>query len=533
MSSFIKKFTDFASFGISEARIPIKEVKTYHANKLQLESLKKIISDRQGAGPSLAALREPDLSRVNYMMQVRGGVEAIWRQLFSSFEDIPAPHLLDYLDRAWIKAQQQIDETAQKEARQIFRERAIKKIEIIKGEAKKLAAEKGIPFVLRWLDSLKGTCDLIREKTAKEQSQYGEQKKKQKKELDELKKEWVKLLGREQGDLAHVARRFLFLAAFTALAGFIIWLFNISLGSFLGTIGILAFILLFLWISRPLIRQLLLSRKFASLSHKLTSGYRVLSFSSLDELAKRIESEYWEELRSHIESVEQEYRQRIIDLKKREEDLEKNLEEVQGCITKNEPTVRRLFTADDLKIWYEQGFTHALAILPKWAEKMADLNEAISWQSFDSQALECFDFLETLSAETQLYRHYPDKDERMKYLHSLREAILGTTEAEAFASLDLSSTAGRPEVHLLIGINDPQNSRLARELHEAWGNTGVGLVITESVPHAITMISLISGFPFTALQEYPDVESAFEKIKAKEGKGIYPVLFAEDMEGSE
>lgn len=521
--NFIKKFTDFSSFGISEARIPIKEAKCYLANKLQLESLRRILSDQQGSGPSLAALREPDLSKVNYMFQVRGGVEAIWRQTSSNIEGIPAPQLLDCLDRGWIKAQQQIDESAQKEARQIFHERAIQKVEIIKDQAKKLGADKGIPSVLRWLDSLKRTCDIVREKTAKEQTQYSEQKKKQKKELDELKKEWVKLLGREQGNIAHTARRFLILGTFVLLAIFFIWLFNISLGGLISLIAISAFILLSLWISRPLIRNLLLSRRFSSLIHKLRSGYRVLSFSSLDELAKRIESEYWEDLKSYIESLEKEYRLRIVDLKKKEEDLEIDLKEIQAYLTKIEPTVRRLFTDDDLSNWYEQGYSYATAILPQWAERMADINQEVEGKVFEVQAVKCFDFLEAIDAETQLYHHYPDKDERMKFLSSLREV-------EAFAELDFSSTGGMPETHLLIGICNHQNSKLVKEISEAWRNSGVGLVITESDPHAITMISLVSGWPFTALQEYPNIETSYQKIEAKEGKAIYPLLFAEDIE---
>jgi len=531
MSSFIKKFAGFSSFGLSEAKIPIKEIKSYLASKLQLESIRKILTDQKGTGPSMAALREPDLSKVNYMIQVRGGVESIWRQISSSIKDIPVPHLLDCLDRGWSKAQQKIDETAQKEARQIFCERAIKKIKIIKEEAKKLGGEKGLPFILRWIDNLKRICDIIRDKTAKEQSQYSEQKKKQKKELDELKKEWVKLLGKEQGSVTHVVRRFLVLGTLAALAIFIFWFFKISLGVLLNAIVISVFILLSLWMGKPLIRQLLLSRKFSSLSHKLSSGYRILSFSSLDEMAKRIESEYWGELRSHIESAEREYRQRIIDIKKKEEELAIDLNEHQIQFKKTEPTVRRLFTGEDVSRWYDKGHSNALAILPKWAEGMVDINEEIDWKIFEIQALKCFDFLDSIEAETQLYRLYPDNDERMNFLLSLREAILGETEAEAFAALDLSTIGERPETYLLIGIYNHQNSKLAKELNEAWGNTGIGLVITdESEPYAITMASLVSGLPFLSFREFSDIESSYQKIEAKEGKSIYPVLFPEKEE---
>jgi len=530
---FIEQFTEFASFAIAEARIPIKEVESYLATRLQLDSIKKILLDQKGSGPSLIALREPDLSKVNYLIKVRGGVEAIWKQIISNLRDIPAPRLLESLDRGWIKAQQQIDDRAQKETRKVFYERAVKKIEIIKEEAKKIGAEKGIPAILKWLGSLKESGDFVREKTAKEQSKYGEERNKQKRELDELKKRWVQMLGKSQGETLYLVRRFLLLTVIALLAGFFFWFFNISISSLLGTIGVLIFILISLWISKPLIRQLLLSRKFSSLSHKLSSGYRILSFSSLDELAKKIESEYWEELKSQIESVEKLYHQRMINIKKREEDLEKNLIELQSSLTKNDPTIRRLFTDEDLENWYKKGYSNALAVLPQREEKMADLNEETEWDRFESQSQECFSFLEEISAENQLYLHYPDKDERMKFLQSLREAVLGNTEKEAFISLDLSSIAGSLEVNLLIGIYNYQNSKLAEELHNAWGHSGVGLSITESDAHVITMCSLVSGIRFPALKEAPDCESSFERIDIKKRKSIFPVLFPEDMEEKE
>jgi hypothetical protein len=260
----------------------------------------------------------------------------------------------------------------------------------------------------------------------------------------------------------------------------------------------------------------------------LTTGYRTLSFSSLDELAKKIEVEYWERLRSHIESIEKEYRQRIVDLKSREEILEKRLNEMKACLERNEPSVRRLFNDDDLEDWYRHGFEIALPILPQWAERMANLKEEIVWEKFENEAHQCFNFLENIRAEDELYRHYPNKDERMKFLLSLREAILGNTETEAFAALNFSTTLERPEVHLFIGIDDHKNSKLAKELYESWGNSGVGLVITDSDKSAITMISQISSIPFTSLEEYPEINRSFEKVKEKEGVGIYPILFPEE-----
>ena len=104
---------------------------------------------------------------------------------------------------------------------------------------------------------------------------------------------------------------------------------------------------------------------------------------------------------------------------------------------------------------------------------------------------------------------------------------------EAFLSLDFAATGSSPEVYLMVEIFEPENSKLAKEITNAWGDTGMGLsIIPGSNPAEITLVGLIYGFPLEAIKEWEDVEISFNKIYSIEGEAIYPFLVPEH-EGEE
>jgi hypothetical protein len=103
----------------------------------------------------------------------------------------------------------------------------------------------------------------------------------------------------------------------------------------------------------------------------------------------------------------------------------------------------------------------------------------------------------------------------------------GPTPGEAFLALDFAANAGKPpQVHLLVEVEDPQTSALAQEILQAWAGAGVGITIARAAePTALTLIGLVYGYALEAQKGWEDIEAAFTTVQAREGQGIYPVLF--------
>lgn len=526
-----KSFQHLSSFSISEAVVPMKKIESFLSIKLQSDVIGEVVKASDVYGPSLTEIREPDLSRVNYIEKVRGGIQAIWQPIVEDPLKIAPPQLLERLNHAWNSAERKIGDEVQKDTRKIFHERAKGKAEIIKEKAFNLASEKGIPGIIRWLQDLKEECSHASKSIGQDVVRCDQLKKKHKVALEELKEEWNEFLTKaSEGNIEpqNVARNFLLMAGTVLLIGLGLWVLSIPVNGILGVAGGAIAILVALKISWPLFKHLGISRKKKLLSARLASAYKSMSLFGLDELTKRIELEYYaESLPSLINGVQGAYQERLADLEIKREELISRLKELQASLHSASVTIRTIVREDSLTEWYDQAKLQA----PKdvWIQRLCSIESQTSWEEINEEARITFNFLRRVKLEDELFKHYKEKDERIGFLTSLREAAIGRTAGEALLSLDFSSTGERPmENYLIVEIADPEHSRLANEIQSAWGDASVGLSIVPSAdPSAISFIGIVYGFPFEAIKDFGASLNAFEQAKKSEGRAIYPVLYPE------
>ncbi len=523
-------FNHLTAFAIAGAVVPAREAESFLAARLQLEVGEEVLEEKEPGGPSLVELREPDLGRVNYAEKVRGGVEAIWRPVVEDSLEIPPSQLLERLNTVWSKAEQEISGEALDHAAQIFAERARKKAEIVEGEAARLAAERGIPAAVKWLEVRKVECDALRKLRGQELARDTHRKKRQADTLEEIKEEWARLLGEEEWDPKDVAKRFLMLAGGVLLAGVVLWLLSLPVNSLGGLIGMTLTVLLTLHTARPIFHRLRRSRRLTRVAGKLSTGYKSLSLFGLGEATKRQEAEYYALLRSHIARIQEACEGRIALVEAWREQLKSRRDAFQVALFQGPPTIRPLLREGALEEWYRLG--RSQAPLTEWKRRFACLKREPGWIEMDREAREALSFLKEVRAEEELYRIYPAKEDRMAFLQTLHEAAIGRTPGEAFLSLDFAATGGRsPQVHLLVEVEDPEHSELAKEINAEWGGAGVGVTIVQtSDPAEITLYGLVYGYPLGAIKEWDSVEASFAKVKEKEGEAIYPVLFPDEGE---
>ena len=528
----ITKFRHLSSFGFSGTEIPTKKLKSFFAKKLQAELLGGILRNEEGKGPGLTELKEPNKDKINYEEKTRGLIQQIWEPLIENPSAIPSTQLLDRANSAWNLSQKRIV-TAQENAIGSFNERGKAKDKVIRDEAIIIASEKGIPFALRWLKTLKNECEIARKAVQDEFNGYIKRKQRQKHNLEALKEEWIEVLGKHVDYDGHnVARKFLFLAGAILLLGLGLWYFNINVNSIAGIAGTCIVTLIGLKFVLPIFRHLSLSRNVKHKSNKILSAYKAISLFELDEGLKKLEMAYFgTTLRSLINDIHDEYEARSADLERKIEELNKNIYELKDKLLESPPTIRPLIREESLKERYEFGYKTAQ--ITNWKRKIVSLEKDFPWKELEMEAEGVYSFVEEVKAETELYLTYPDKDERMQFLKNLKDAAVGCSMGEAFLSLDFAATGSSPEVYLMVEIFEPENSKLAKEITNAWGDTGMGLsIIPGSNPAEITLVGLIYGFPLEAIKEWEDVEDSFNKIYSTEGEAIYPFLVPEH-EGEE
>lgn len=527
-------FNHLSTFSIAGAEVPVKKVEAILSARLQLEALENALkeADNGHEGTSLSGLREPDLSHVNYLDKVRGSIQAIWQPLMEGITEISPSHFLERLNLAWCASEKKLGDEIQTTAKEIFNKRAGMKAEIIEREAFSLATERGIPAAIRWLDARKSECGETRKILEEELQRYKTRKKKQEKEIESLKEEWTKILGTDLIGTGPkgVARNFLFLAAFVLLIGVCLWFLSIPFNSLIGVAGAVIVILLGLKIAKPLFSQLRYSRGKKITATKLSCAYKSTSLFGLDEMVKRLELEYFgETLRSHIIELKEAFERKLSQLKVKKEDLLAYSQGIKDSLFTAPPTIRILLKQETIEEWYKQGKTR-LSII-NWIREMVSPKSNPGWEEIEREAHEVFGFLKSLKAEEVLYECYPDKETRMAFLQTLREAAIGRSIGEAFLSLDFSETEGKsPEVWLIIEIADPEHSNLVKEIEGAWGcNAIIGFSkVQSSDPSVISMTGLVYGFNIKAIKEWEDVEVSFEQIRERDGIAIYPVLFPEN-----
>ncbi len=346
-----KKFEHLSTFGISGAIVPVKKIEFLLSTKLQSEVLNDVLKDENPNGLSLTELREPDLGKVNYIEKVRGGVQAVWQPIVEDHMEIPPPQLLERLNNTWNAAEKKIGDEVQKNAREIFIERAKRKAEIIKEEAFQIASEKGIPATIKWLGSLIKECSQVRKLLGEDVIRYDRRKKKQKNVLESLKEDWSVLLMKSSisAEPLYVARKFLLLAGIVLLIGLGLWILNIPVNSILGVTGSIIVVLLALKMSWPLFKNVGLSRGKKLTSAKLSSAYKSLSLFELDELTKRLEIEYYGEmLRSHINDIMEAYNERYAYLERKREEKNLYLKGLRASLHTVPATIRTLIREEGL-----------------------------------------------------------------------------------------------------------------------------------------------------------------------------------------
>ncbi len=526
-----KEFQHLSSFGISGAVVPIKKIESFLSTQLQADVLNDVLKDSNIDGPSLAELREPDLSKVNYTEKVRGGIQAIWQPIVEDPLEIAPPQLLERLNQAWNVAEKKIGDEVQKDTREIFHERVQGKAEIIKKKAFRLASENGVPSTIKWLHTLNEECSHTSKLLGHDVVRYDKRKEKQKAVLEELKEDWNDLLtsaSEVNTEPQFVARNFLIMAGIALLIGLGLWILSIPFNSVLGVIGGIIAVLVALKISWPLFKHLGISRKKKLLSARLASAYKSMSLFGLDELTKRVELEYYaESLPSHINDIISAYQERHATMERKRDELIARLKELHDSLHAASATIRTIVREDALTEWYDQGKLQA----PKdvWIKRLCSIESDPSWEEISEEARIPFEFLRRIKVEDEIFELYKGKEERIGFLTTLREAAIGRTPGEPLLSIDFSLTGERPmENHLIVEIADPEHSRLAREIQDVWGGTGVGLsVVPSNDPSSISFIGIVYGFPLEAIKEFDTSLNAFEQAKKSEGRAIYPVLYPE------
>ncbi len=526
-----KTFQHLSSFGVSGAVVPTKKIQSFLSTQLQAEVLNEVLKDSNPDSPSLTELREPDLSKVNYAEKVRGGIQAIWQPIVEDPLAIAPPQLLERLNQAWNVAERTIGDEVQKDTREIFHKRVQGKAEIIEEMAFRLASEKGVPGTIKWLHSLKEECSHASKAIGQDVVRYDKQKDKRKVVLEELKEDWNDLLtsaSEVNAEPQYVARNFLIMAGIVLLIGLGLWILSIPVNSIFGVIGGIIAILVALKISWPLFKHLSISRKKKLFSTRLASAYKSLSMLGLDERTKRVESEYYTELLpSHINYIISAYQERHAALERKRDELNARLKGLRASLHAASATIRTIVREDALTEWYVQGKLQA----PKniWIQRLCSIESDPSWEEISEEARIPFEFLRRIKVEDEIFELYKEKEERIGFLTTLREAAIGRTPGEPLLSIDFSLTGERPmENHLIVEITDPEHSKLAREMQGVWGDAGVGFsIVPSNDPSSISFIGIVYGFPLEAIKDFGPALTAFEEAKKSEGMSIYPVLYPE------
>jgi len=520
-----KKFSHLSSFGFAGVEIPVKKIKALLASRLQMEIVKRLLKTEKSKGLSLAAIKEPRLEKLNYLEKTRGIVNQAWQAITDNLSATTPPQILERLNSAWNAAQKRIS-TAQENGRKLFSERAGLKAGVIREESSLLASEKGIPAVLGWMERLGEESATARAALEEDLKGYQRRRQRQKQNLEDLKAEWMELLGKTVDfDAHHTARNFLILAGIILLLGVGLWIFSIPAQSVIGIAGIAISTLIAMKFISPLFRHLNLSKKVKLLANKLLYGYKALSLFELDEGLKKLEIEYiGNSLKTLIGGIRDEYQKEAAHLEEIYTGLKNRVRELEGSLLETPPTIRPLVRNNAIEEWYEYG--QRTAHLTDWIRKLSfpgNINR--HWTEIKRESETVFLFVEEVKVEDELYLMYRDKEERLEFLNSLREAAIGRTPGEAFLSLDSSVMARSPEVYLIVEVNSQEESPIAREIREAWGNTGIGLsVVNGSDPGAINIIGLVYGFPLQSIREWEAVEDSFEQVYKEEGDSIYPFL---------
>ncbi|RLG98959.1 hypothetical protein DRO38_08360 [Candidatus Bathyarchaeota archaeon] len=281
----------------------------------------------------------------------------------------------------------------------------------------------------------------------------------------------------------------------------------------------------------PLIRHLSLSRQMNLLANKLLFGYKALSLFEFDERVKKLEIEYTgKTLRTLFRIIREEYEKETATLEEIQTELKSEVKELEKSLLESPPTIRPIVRDDALREWYEHA--QKIAPLNEWIRRLSspkDINQR--WAEIKKETERVFSFLDNVKVEEELYLMYQNKEERMELLNSLKEAAIGRTSGEAFISLDSSVMAGSPEVYLIIEVYNPEESFIAKEIREAWGNTGIGLsIVAGSSPETISIIGVTYGFPLEAIREWEEVENSFNQLYKEEGDAIYPFLVPKEGE---
>jgi hypothetical protein len=518
-------FDHLITFGIAGVQVPARQLEALLATRAQLEVLESAVDEAEPVGPSLAETREPDLGKVNYADTVRGEVLSLWQPLVEDPDAIPPTQLLARLDATWGAAEQKLGDAVQTQAAQLFTDRAQRKAELLAEDASRLAAEQGLPATVRWLETLKATCTATRQRLGRELATYAERKKRQDEALGQRKEDWLTLLSNEAEEVGEVARRFLLLAGSVLLASVALWFLDIPATSLVGLVTLVLFVLLALRTARPLWRRLRLTRRTTVTAAALVMAYRTASLRNLDAMAKRLEVDYPETLRQHLEQLQTAYAERLARTQARCTHLRERREALQATLFEAPPTIRVVLHEATAEAWYRQG----LAQVPRreWRQQLAGPQAAPAWDAMERDARQAFAFLRAVRAEAEIVRLYPQTADRLLFLQSLRDAAIGPTPGEAFLALDFAANAGKPpQVHLLVEVEDPQTSMLAQEILQAWGGAGVGVTIDQAAdPTALTLIGLVYGYALEAQKGWDNIEAAFATVKDREGQGIFPVLF--------
>ena len=424
-------FDHLITFGIAGVQVPARKLEALLATRAQLEVLESALDEVDPVGPSLAETREPDLGKVNYADTVRGEVLSLWQPLVEDPDAIPPTQLLARLDATWGAAEQKLGDAVQTQAAQLFTDRAQRKAELLAEDASRLAAEQGLPATVRWLETLKATCTATRQRLSRELATYTERKKRQDEALGQRKEDWLTLLSNEAEELGEVARRFLLLAGSVLLAGVTLWCLDIPATSLVGLVTLVLFVLLALRTARPLWRRLRLTRRTTVTAAALVMAYRTASLRNLDAMAKRLEVDYPETLRQHLELFQTAYAERLARTQARCTHLRERREAQQTTLFEAPPTIRVVLHEATVTAWYLQG----LVQVPRreWRQLLAGLQAALAWDAMERDARQAFAFLRAARAEAELERLYPQKVDRLLFLQSLRDAAIGPPLARPFS----------------------------------------------------------------------------------------------------
>lgn len=524
----IEEFSHLAAFSVSGVRVPSDKAQPLLAARAEIEIFDRVLSERNPAGPPLAATREPTLSRVNYADGVRSEISGKWQRIAQEVDAIPPVRLLARLDQTWQGAEKEIGEKAAETGRKIFADRAVRKAEILEEEACRIASAQGLPAADRWLEALKGECSGRRNEIGPEVGRYIERKRRQSANLETLKEGWAQFLGTNEPEMGEVARRFLVLAGGALVVGLLLWFLAIPANSVISlALGVIA-ILLALRTAVPIFRRLWLSKRLRATAIQLVSAYQAFSLCGLYEATKRLEGDYYETLGNDLARIGLAYQRRIAGIRARRAAIAAGLDAQKEALWQTPATIKPLLRDEALDEWYQRGISESL--ISTWMGRLAALAQEPDWPQIEQEIGDAFAFVRTVRAEDELVSRYPDPGKQMEFLESLRLAALGLSDGEGFLALDFAAMQGRrPQVHLIVELEDPQNSLLAKAMQARWQGTGVGLSIERgSDPGEITLFGLVYGYSMGSQKSWNDIEIAFEQVKNDEGAAIYPVLFPEN-----